>query len=110
MTGRRARQFFRVLPNGDAVRVRITTERGRVLAFTAQLEVWVEGTYRPAERYDSAHGQAHRDTLDWEGRVIDKLWLAPGMSFEEALTLAERDLRTYALHYRAEFLRRRPRP
>lgn len=67
-----SREFTRTAKTGDAFRVRVTIERGIVLAFTAQLEVFVDGRFRPAERFDSAHGRPHRDTLDWTGEVIAK--------------------------------------
>lgn len=104
----RERAFFRRLPSGDVIRVRFRSSRGRVLAFTAQLELWIDETWRLAVRYDSGHGQAHRDTLDWQGRVIDKVWLPATMTSKDALTFGERDLHTNAGRYRNEFIGRKP--
>ena len=59
--------------------------------------------------YDSAHGQAHRDTLDWDGHVIDNQWLPKSWSFGDALNFAVDDLRDNATAYRDEFERRKPR-
>lgn len=106
---RRDREHFRDLPNGDTIRVRFNIERGRVTDFTAQLECWIEGRWRPVVRYDSAHGQPHRDTLDWNGGVLAKDWMPPTISLNQALTDAEQDLRTHAATYRLEFLGRKPR-
>ena len=87
--GGRKLEYFIILDNGDAIRVRRTIERGRVLDFTVQYEPYVEGKFRPAERYDSAHGQAHRDTLDWDGQEVAKTWLPRDMDLNEAFTYAD---------------------
>ena len=93
----------------DVIRMRWTSERGRIVAFTVQFEVLIEGQYHPAGRYDSAHGRAHRDTLDQHGRPIRELkhWLPELMRFNDALTFAERDFKVNASEYRQAFLRRR---
>lgn len=104
----RDKEFFRPLPNGDAIRVRFDAERGSVTAFTAQYEVWAAGAWRPSVRYDSAHGRPHRDTLDWAGNVIAKEWLPEGTGANEALTFAESDMTAHGDRYRDEFLRRKP--
>ncbi|MDP9365016.1 MAG: hypothetical protein M3Q10_12455 [Chloroflexota bacterium] len=104
----REKEFFRPLPNGDAIRVRFDATRGAVGAFTAQYEVWADGAWRPAVRYDSAHGRPHRDTLDWAGNVVAKNWLPEGTSPNDALTIAEHDFKANADRHRDEFLRRKP--
>jgi hypothetical protein len=110
MNGRQEKHHDAFVAGGDAIRFRWTSERGRIVAFTVQFEVLIEGRYRPAARYDSAHGRAHRDTLDWNGRPIRGLkhWLPESMNFNDALTFAERDFKVNAAEYRREFLRRRP--
>lgn len=82
--------------------------RGVVAAFTAQYEVWADDAWRPAVRYDSAHGRPHRDTLDWSGNVVTKDWLPEGTDANAALAIAVDDLKANADRYRDEFLRRRP--
>lgn len=104
----RDEEFFIPLFRGDAIRVRFDADRGTVTAFTAQYEVWADGSWRPAVRYDSAHDRPHRDTLNWAGDVIDKEWMREGMGANEALTFAENDLKANADRYREEFLRRKP--
>jgi hypothetical protein len=85
----------------------IRTERGKVVRFTVQLEVWIEGRFMPAIRYDTAHGYPHRDTLGWDGRVIDKKWF-PLMPPAVALDLAIDDVKGNWQGYRAEFEARKP--
>lgn len=53
------------------VRFRVDTRRGRVTGFVVQLELEVGDRWYPVVRYDSAHGQPHRDLLDATGGVID---------------------------------------
>ena len=93
---------------GDSYRVRIRAERGRVTRYTVQFEVWMEGRFYPALRYDDAHGRSHRDTLDWTGVVVDKAWM-PVESNADAATRAIKDIRANWHVYRTEeFERRKP--
>ena len=78
------------------------TEGGRVVEFSIQLEVEVQGEYRPAIRYDTAHDAAHIDRFTRTGRRRRE-WL--DLDFDEALVRAERDLRENWLGCRERFLR-----
>jgi hypothetical protein len=60
-------------------------------------------------RYDTAHGQAHRDTLDWEGVVVAKDWLPAASDYGDAMNDAILDLTSQASAYRDEFVGRRRR-
>ncbi|HUG61892.1 MAG TPA: hypothetical protein VMP03_08600 [Methylomirabilota bacterium] len=109
MAGRKqyAREYLKRTEDGDTIRVAFDLDRGRVTDFTVQLECWIDERWRPVARYDSAHGQAHRDTLDWAGRVIEKRWLSADLSFNRAVVFAEQDLLARAATYRIDFMRRR---
>jgi len=109
MNRRHEQNYVIDLQEGGYIRIRRTSVRGKIIAFTAQYESFIEGEFRPAVRYDTAHGRAHRDTLDWNGRPIrgPKEWLPESMDFNEAFTFAERDLKAHWREYRAAFLRRR---
>ncbi|MDP9356047.1 MAG: hypothetical protein M3R02_12345 [Chloroflexota bacterium] len=105
------KEFFRPIGSpGDTLRVRITIDRGEVTAFVIQYEAWIEGAHRPVVRYDTAHGKAHRDMLDWNGSTIDKVWAWEGadLSYNEALDSAASDLINNWAAYREDFLRRKP--
>jgi hypothetical protein len=108
VTGVRIREYFETVnPEGDTIRVRFATDRGELLWYAVQFEVFVEGRYHPAVRYDAAHDYPHRDVLDWSGHVAEKTWLAPlplRAAFDDALASAKR---TWP-QMRAEFFRRRP--
>ena len=110
MTGREERnlQYDRPIGPGSVIRVRLEIERGDVIAFTEQLECYVDGRWRPVVRYDSAHGHPHRDTLDWDGHVIDTFWLNPTMGFKEIIRQVEADLADNVDAYRTAFLERKP--
>lgn len=101
------RDYIRnVGPLGDQIRVRFTTRRDRVTVYTAQFEALIEGAYRPAVRYDSAHGRPHCDVLDWDGETVEKVWL-PDEELAQALTNAILEIEDRWLDLREAFLRRR---
>lgn len=106
--GGQTRTYFRQVAADLTIRVRFDLDRGRVVAFAAQLEVLVGDDWLPAVRYDSAHERPHRDTLGWDGRTVAKDWLPAGIDPNAALTHADRDLTANAERYRAEFERRKP--
>ena len=101
-------EYFEQLKNGDTIRVRLGIDRGQVTSFTLQLETFVDGQWRPVVRYDSAHDYPHRDILDWDGRVVDKFWLSPGLTNKQAVAVARQDLKEHANAYRAAFMERKP--
>ena len=82
-------EYYVVLDNGDTIRIRSTIVRGREMDFTVQYEPFVDGAFRPAAGYDSAHGRAHRDTLDWNERPVAKDWLPEDMDLNQAFTYAD---------------------
>jgi hypothetical protein len=110
MSGRREwdREFTRSLASGDTVRLAFDLDHGKVTDVLVQLECWIEGRWRPVVRYDTAHGQAHRDLLDWSGQVVEKAWLPVEMDLKKALALAERDLTDNAASFRAACERSKP--
>ncbi len=42
-------------------------ERGQIVEFRIQYETLIAGEWHPVVRYDSAHGQPHRDILHRDG-------------------------------------------
>ena len=81
-----------VLPLGSDVRKRHihATRKGEVISFTVQMEIKFENRWVPVVRYDCAHGYAHRDKYFLDGRRIKE---KVELSFEEALTFADEDVR-----------------
>ena len=78
------------------------TQSGKVVQFVVQLEVEVRGTWKPAIRYDTAHGFAHIDRYNLNGRAKkEKL----ALSFGQALTKAEREIKQNWSACRERFLK-----
>jgi hypothetical protein len=91
------------LSANNYLRLRIETARpSEVVDFTAQYEAVIEGQTYPVVRYDCAHGFAHRDLLDHDGRNIEKWPLGP-MGYKEALQYAITDLKANWRQYRRDF-------
>lgn len=73
--------------SGDALRVRIRTERGTVVDFDVQDDVTIDDRVFAVVRYDGSHGRGHRDLLDAGGETIEqgKRWLPERSSLAESL-------------------------
>ena len=93
-----------VLPLSHDVRKRHIheTKKGKVIRFTVQLEVMVEGKWREVIRYNSAHGIAHVDRYNLDGKC-DKKEL--GLYLNEALTIADEDIKNNWKIYENRFLK-----
>ncbi len=92
-------------PIDNRPRVRIVTERGRVLLFSVQYEASIGARLVAVARYDSSHGVAHRDLLDRDGHNVDKRWF-PGLPLGQALDFAILDFKTDWRRYRRDFILR----
>jgi hypothetical protein len=98
----REHRYERVLGNDRGrLRVAFTVESGAVTMFVVQLEAWHDERWKPARRYDSAHGRPHVDIIDIRGRQRDKRWL--DLSNNDALTLALSEIESNWEQYIAEF-------
>ncbi len=73
-----------------------------MLKFTIQLEVEAKGRWRAAIRYDTAHGYAHIDRFNLQGKRRKEILR---LDFAEALTRAERDIKQNWTTYRERFLK-----
>ena len=67
-----------------------------------QLEVFVEGEWKPVIRFDSSHEFAHVDLFTLDGK---REKIALDLSFGSALTLADRDINENWEEYVEKFLR-----
>ena len=92
-----------IIPLGENARKRHyhETAGGKVTRFVVQLEVLVEGQWKVVIRYDSAHGLAHIDRYRLDGAKA-KTELV--LKFDEALVLADEDIRENWRIYRKGFL------
>jgi hypothetical protein len=65
-------------------------EKGKIVEFRIQYEAFIDGQWHPVLRYDTAHGQPHRDILHADGTQTKEVY--PGYSNAEVLTLGQRDV------------------
>ncbi|MGN6485421.1 MAG: DUF7718 family protein [Thermomicrobiales bacterium] len=54
---------------------RFIAERGHLVGFALQIDVWEDDRWCPVIRCDSSHGEAHIDEIDPEGKTFRKVWL-----------------------------------
>jgi len=92
-----------VIPLGENVRKRHCHEsdKGDIIGFAVQLEVFVAGQWKVAIRYDSAHGFSHIDQYFINGKKIKK---ELHLKLSEALTLADEDIKENWNIYQNDFL------
>jgi len=92
-----------VLRRSEDTRERRTfeVEKGKVKGFTVQLEVRVEGEWKPIIRWDASHGFVDCDRYTLQG---DKVKTILNVSVEEGLTRAQNDLNRNWQKYRQRFL------
>jgi hypothetical protein len=85
-------------------RHRHARERGAIVEFRIQYEALIAGQWQCVVRYDSVHGQPHRDVLHPDGSET-KEWYG-GYANAEVLTIGQRDIiknwRQYRLAYERE--------
>ena len=92
-----------VVPLGENARKRHFHEtlKGKVTRFVVQLEVLVNDRWCVVVRYDCAHGFAHVDWYYIDGRKVKK---ELHLDLDEALTLADEDIRENWKSYQRAFL------
>ncbi|MBS1259686.1 MAG: hypothetical protein MAG551_02761 [Candidatus Scalindua arabica] len=89
---------------GEGVRKRHyhRTEKGKVIDFVVQLEVILEGKWKPVIRYDCSHNFAHIDRYNIRGeKVKEDIYL----TYEDSLTLADEDININWEYYKEKFLK-----
>jgi len=75
----------------------------KITEFRIQLEILVDGDWYAIVRYDTAHGQPHRDILHLNGEQT-KEWFE-GYSVAEVLTIGQRDILKNWTAYRDRFMK-----
>lgn len=84
--------YVRYLDSFARYRVEFEVQEGKVIGFVVQLEVEVEGIWRPVVRYDTAHGFCHRDRYKVDGTVV-RHELLPDSDYNLAFTFASSDVK-----------------
>jgi hypothetical protein len=99
----REKEFLVLLGNDTRIRHFHARIRQQVTEFVVQLELFIDGKWKPIVRYDTAHGFAHRDTFHCGGKT-EKTPLFIG-DYSSTLTFAEMDLRSNWELYRDRYLK-----
>jgi len=76
-------------------------EGNQIIEFRIQFEALIAGEWHPIVRYDTAHGNPHRDLILADG-TESKEWFAL-YSLAEVLTIGQRDIMDNWLVYRKRF-------
>ena len=100
-------EFVVVLEEGVRKRHYHQSEKGKVISFMVQLEVCVDGDWKPVVRYDSAHGFAHMDRFDSEG---NQKKIPIELSFDSALAYGDWDINVNWAKYVKTFRKQRTKP
>ena len=96
-------EFLIQLGPADRLREHHVRSRGRIISFTVQYETLWQGRWLPVVRYDTAHGFAHRDLYDVQGKAIKTPLFI--LNYNQALTFAESDLKANWQVYRERFVK-----
>ena len=77
------------------------TDKGKVVGFAVQLEVFDDDRWQAVIRYDSAHGFTHIDRYYLDGRKIKE---EINLKLSEVLILADEDIKENWKIYQKVFL------
>ena len=96
------KQYLIVLNIDARKRHHHVTIAGKIKKFMVQLEIKINGVWKPVIRYDCAHNYAHKDCYNTNGKCKKiNLYLA----YEDALTFACDDITENWEIYKERFLK-----
>ena len=98
------KEFLIRLSEKDRYRHIHYSNKGKILYFSVQIETAINNVWYSVVRYDTAHGFAHRDILNFKGEEISKTPLF-NQDYNSALTFAENDLKLNWESYKTNFLK-----
>jgi hypothetical protein len=93
-----------MLTDKDRKRHEHIVEKGEVIGFVVQYEIFFEERWMPIVRYDTSHGYAHKDLINADGSK-EKIFMG-AVELGEALTLADRDINENWERYKERYFRR----
>ena len=96
-------EFMVNMSSEDRRRHRHVSEKGRILDFVVQYETKHDDRWLPVVRYDTAHGYPHKHQSHADG-TQDKTRMKM-VDYNEGLNIAEDDVQSNWLHYKAGFLK-----
>ena len=93
--------------SNESLRIRFVRVGKRIIRFTVQYEMEVDGMVFSVVRYDTAHGIPHRDILNWDGSTRFSDTVRQFDDYADAMNAAIEEIEANWQRYRFEFLRRR---
>jgi hypothetical protein len=94
--------YFRYLTHEDRVRCQIESEKGQVIKFVIQYEIFIQDAWSAVTRFDTFHDAVHRDLIAPDG-AISKRWFLH-FNFDEGLTFAYNDIENNWEKYREWYI------
>jgi len=94
--------YFRYLTHEDRVRCQIESEKGQVIKFVIQYEIFIQDVWSAVTRFDTFHDAVHRDLIAPDG-AISKRWFLH-FNFDEGLTFAYNDIENNWEKYREWYI------
>ncbi|MEO5571721.1 MAG: hypothetical protein ABIT08_13565 [Bacteroidia bacterium] len=97
--------YQKFLDNNESerLRIRIKTEKGKVIDLVVQYESYLNNKWTPIVRYDCAHGFFHRDILFNGKKEKQTITIT---SLVDALNYAEQDIKDRWEFYKERFLKK----
>jgi hypothetical protein len=92
------------LSGEDRLRIRIATQKGKVVNVMVQYEAKITGAWHEIVRYDFAHGFFHRDVMYPKGKKEKQPIRIENLN--DALQYAEQDLKDRWNWYKDRYRRR----
>ena len=93
--------YYLTLGRKDRFRYYHDLIQGKIVRFVVQYEAYINGSWYPIIRYDTAHGHPHKDILH-PNKPQEKIEFH-GYSTDDVLTLGERDIKANWQHYRVKY-------
>ena len=88
----------------EQLRIKIHTEKGKVLDVVIQYETLLNNTWTPIVRYDCSHGFFHRDVLFPDGSKEKQSINIENL--EAAINYAEQDIKDRWEFYKERYLKK----
>jgi hypothetical protein len=88
----------------EKLRIKIHTDKGKVLDVVVQYESFMNNQWIPIVRYDCSHGFFHRDVL-YPNNTKEKQSIVI-TTLEDALNYAEQDIKDRWEFYKERFLKK----
>ena len=95
------KEFSSTLGEKARYRLRLDRKEKEITDFVIQLEVEVDGKWKPIVRYDASHGYPHRDLYTADGKSKDAVDTTydPDLGYANVASTAQDDIRKNWVRY-----------